>query len=527
MKQTRLILSIFFLITLFVTFLFSPSKVLAIGQWSATGSMISAHGITSMTSLPDGKVLVVSGGGNIYTSEIYDPATSLWTQTGSVNQPRDQFNPILLNNGKVLIAGGISFDQVVNTAEIYDPATGQWIYTGNLNEPRTAAILVKLLDGQVLAIGGRTSTSAEIYNPITGIWTYTGSLNIARAGSEREALLLNDGRVLVVGGATGQTDTAEIFDPSTGSWSFTTGNLVVPRQNTNLVKLQNGRVLMVDGINNPGSGLVYLTESEIFDPSTGLWAQTGSTNYARSAPATILLPDGRVLVAGGDNAGVPVLQTELFDPLSSTWTIDASTNSSHWAGNMALLTNGEALLVGGLDNNGVPTTAVELYTQSIRSLSALNPAKVWIGKGVLGIGVKFDLLAEVYKDQTLVSSGQVNSVNPGLGLGFNTAQLATIPFNTFSPVDFPQGSQLKIKLSVRNACSGSLLPFGTARLWFNDGQANSRFGATIASGSSDYFLRDAFVLATTVGAGPKKTIDVQAGAMCSPFKPFGTWTVIP
>ena len=80
---------------------------------------------------------------------------------------------------------------------------------------------------------------------------------------------------------------------------------------------------------------------------------------------------------------------------------------------------------------------------------------------------------------------------------------------------------------MRNACTGSGKNSGAARLWFNDSAANSRFDATIGS-PAIYYLRDGFSLATTPGPGPKKTIDVAAGAKCSPFKPFGTWsTTIP
>jgi len=82
---------------------------------------------------------------------------------------------------------------------------------------------------------------------------------------------------------------------------------------------------------------------------------------------------------------------------------------------------------------------------------------------------------------------------------------------------------LSVKLFVRNACSGSGKNSGTARLWFNDSAANSRFAATIGSPKT-YFLRDAFALATSPGPGPKKTIDVLAGAKCSPYKTFGTWS---
>jgi hypothetical protein len=140
------------------------------------------------------------------------------------------------------------------------------------------------------------------------------------------------------------------------------------------------------------------------------------------------------------------------------------------------------------------------------------------------VGVKFDLLAEAYKDGVLVSSGELDSFTGGSS-GFNNAHLATINFSSFAPTSFSQGSVLSLKISVRNACTGSTHNSGTARLWYNDTAANSQFGATIASSANDYFLRDNLILATTTGAGPKKTIDLQSGAKCSAFKSFGTWTI--
>jgi hypothetical protein len=167
-----------------------------------------------------------------------------------------------------------------------------------------------------------------------------------------------------------------------------------------------------------------------------------------------------------------------------------------------------------------------VVTPPSAQLTALSPARVWIGlKNSDDVGTRFDLLAEVYKGNELISSGQVNSV-PGGSSGFNNAKLDTIPFSAFAPVNAPSGSQLKLKLYVRNTCTGPTHNSGTARLWFNDSAADSRFDATINSTTSDYFLRDGFLLTTAVGPGPKKTIDVAAGSPCSPFKPFGTWTAV-
>jgi hypothetical protein len=139
------------------------------------------------------------------------------------------------------------------------------------------------------------------------------------------------------------------------------------------------------------------------------------------------------------------------------------------------------------------------------------------------VGIRFDLRAEVYRNGTqLVGAGEVASV-PGGSSGFNNARQHTITLTPVEGATFPSGDTVSIILYARNACTGSGKNSGGARLWFNDSAANSRFDATIGSPAT-YFLRDAFALATTPGPGPKKTIDVAAGAKCSPYKTFGTCT---
>ena len=84
---------------------------------------------------------------------------------------------------------------------------------------------------------------------------------------------------------------------------------------------------------------------------------------------------------------------------------------------------------------------------------------------------------------------------------------------------------MSFKLSVRVAATSGHTS-GTARLWFNDAAANSRFSATVGGVTTDYFLLDGFVLTTVAGPGPKKTSDVLVNRNVggNPFKPFGTWT---
>lgn len=165
--------------------------------------------------------------------------------------------------------------------------------------------------------------------------------------------------------------------------------------------------------------------------------------------------------------------------------------------------------------SGTKTTTVNVVNQ----LTAVNPATVWVKTNLPALVLKLDLKAEIYKDSTFVTSGQVNSVEQG-----TTATAQTIPLASFSPVDFPTGSQLKVVVYARNACTGSLVNSGTATLSYNNSIVDSKFDATIDGTDTTYHLLDGFVLGTPAGSSTK-TVSVAAGAKCSPFKSFGTWTI--
>jgi hypothetical protein len=167
-------------------------------------------------------------------------------------------------------------------------------------------------------------------------------------------------------------------------------------------------------------------------------------------------------------------------------------------------------------------------TVNPRQLTALSTANVWIGlRNSDDVGTDFDLLAEVLKNNTLIGSGQLNNV-PGGSSGFNNAVLRTINLALPSAQDFCPGDMLSIRISARIAAS-SRHRSGTARLWFNDAAANSRFGATLGGAANTYFFLDGFVLGTAAGPGPKRTVDVLVDRAVggNPFKPFGTWVIKP
>jgi hypothetical protein len=167
---------------------------------------------------------------------------------------------------------------------------------------------------------------------------------------------------------------------------------------------------------------------------------------------------------------------------------------------------------------------VTITSGSATTVSALGNANVWVGlKNSDDINTKFDFLAEVLKNGVVVGSGQIND-QPSGSSGFGNAILRTIGMALSSSQSFCTGDTLSFRLSVRVAASSTHVS-GTARLWYNDAGANSRFNATVNGVPTNYFLRDLFLLDTTTGPG-KKTSDVLVNRNVggNPFKPFGTWT---
>jgi hypothetical protein len=174
--------------------------------------------------------------------------------------------------------------------------------------------------------------------------------------------------------------------------------------------------------------------------------------------------------------------------------------------------------------SGTVTGFIDNTDAGSSKLTALSPADVWIGlKNSDDVGTNFDLKAEVFRNGTLIGSGETDNVSGGSS-GFNNAKDRAIALALSSTTDpICSGDTLSIRLSVRVTLVGGHTS-GTARLWYNDSAADSHFDATIGGVNSNFYLLNGFVLGTSPGTGPKLTIDVfvsRTGG--NPFKPFGTW----
>jgi N-acetylneuraminic acid mutarotase len=264
----------------------------------------------------------------------------------------------------VLVAGGAH----TASAEVYDPATNRWTPIGSMNVDRYDFTATLLRDGRVLVVGGFSGNgtgvqaSAELYDPATGRWASTGSLRTPRRS--HTATLLADGTVLVVGGfGDGFTDgwlrSAELYDPARGRWRRVTP-MAIAREAGSATLLGDGRVLVAGG-GNPYGTTIY---AELYDPASGKWTPAGRmTDW--HGPEAVLLQDGRVLLAGGGYAG------DVYSPATGTWTATGPRVYSLVGGSaLALLPNGQVLSVGGaqLANctpkgcGSEPVASAELYT---------------------------------------------------------------------------------------------------------------------------------------------------------------------
>ena len=346
---------------------------------SLLGSPSTFTGDTTATLLSDGRVLVVGGP----RSELFDPATGEWTATGPVVQPRRQHVATLLADGSVLVVGGgadLDGETASASAELYDPTTQTWSATGSMLTARSAPTATLLADGRVLVAGGSSQggsvvaiTSAELYDPASGTWSAAGDMTVARVG--HTATLLTDGRVLVAGGTSADgwfgLASAELFDPASGTWTATP-DMVTPRADHTATLLPNGQVLIV----GMGSG-------ELYDPAGNVWIKTGpmhSPNFAdypydqpnNAYHTATLMPDGRVLVAGGGSEICCVPETtvvaQIFDPASRAWTRTESMLESRGGQIAILLSDGRVLLVAGWSRDPLQhgsksvVRTVEFYT---------------------------------------------------------------------------------------------------------------------------------------------------------------------
>ncbi len=356
----------------------------------AFATMNSVRGQHTATVLNDGRILVAGGGtaGIMFaTAEIYDPATSRWTATGSMASARKQHTATLLTDGRVLVTGGLTTGSALATAEIYNPAAGTWSSAGAFSSgfARMQHSATRMNDGRVLVAGGNDTTTfvptatVEIYDPTTNTWS-AGPVLPGGNRFDHAAVLLQDGRVMLFGGSFNSNsgfNSTLIYDPVANSWTNGAAMGAARNQPTATV-LADGRVLVVGGGPLPASPS---PSAERYDPVANTWTGAGSLATPVYGLTATLLANGRVLAAGGANgvnASTVINTTALYDPTSNAWTTAKPMLSSRYTHTGSLLADGSVILVGGKTNPNSSLNTSEAYFPEL-TLFSVTFADVEVG----------------------------------------------------------------------------------------------------------------------------------------------------
>ena len=339
------------------------------GLWSPAGSMAMSRGWHTATILRDGRVLIVGGyialDKDTTSAEIFDPTTNTFSLTGSLNTARHGHSATLLPDGRVLVIAGYALGWL-SSAEIYDPATGQWSITQPIFVHGSCHTATLLKDGRVLVMAGNTRSGSpgpddrvEIFDPKTNRWQEAARHE--NTSGCHTATLLPDGRVLIAGG---HADPA-IYDPATDTWQ-PAGKLAISRDEAQAVLLQNGGVLLIGGTDLQRE--TVLNSVEIYDPASNTWRQAAPLAQARFEHTATLLSDGRALIVGGYKSiygyeNVLLDTAEVYDGKSATSSTLAPLSIGRVIHTATLLPDGRVLVTGGQTSRGSFLNSAEVLGQ--------------------------------------------------------------------------------------------------------------------------------------------------------------------
>lgn len=274
-----------------------------------------------------------------------------WTVTGSTNAFRGDFNTVTFTDGRIMICGGMN-TLASSTYEIFNPSTGTWsifMFDTVLGScTHTTGILLPNGTGLFENFNRQLFT----YDPINALWTKTRWWQVPGASSSWQcATLLKSGGTLLAGHPYGRYTYVYEYPNDTlcrvGDLSGTSSN--DRRSNAAEVILPNGKVMLTGGQKLDST---IRSDCEIYDEAARTWSMAASMNQPRNKHIAVLLrpPYQKVLVAGSG-------QAELYDPVADSWAYTGALNvEPRLIATACLLPNGKVLIMGGSD-----LSSCELY----------------------------------------------------------------------------------------------------------------------------------------------------------------------
>jgi len=276
---------------------------------------------------------------------------------------------------------------------------GIWTPSAAMKTPHTYGRAIALNDGRVLVLGGASTRATEIYDPATDRWTPLGEIENASG----TPVLLPGGSVLVSGGRPplgphGVYASATRFDPAQNRW-LPAAPMLRPRAGHTFIPLTDGRLLATGGIDQIAASPVRTNTTEIYDPATDQWTAGPPMNVARAGHTATRMATGQYLVVGGDEAGS---SAESYDPAANSWTVVApmgqarQSHTANWLPNNTVLVTGEgtAEIYDSATNSWHPTAPMATArSRASYSATFLRNGQVLVAGGSVQEGDNLHILA--------------------------------------------------------------------------------------------------------------------------------------
>lgn len=325
-------------------------------SWSGAASMQTPRAFPEVVVLDDGRVLVTGGLGEygpIASTEVYDPEYDTWRAGPSMISKRVGHTATLLADGTVLVTGGETGKGTTASAEVLDVSAGSTTPVGSMYFERSGHEALLLDDGRVLIVGGSDWISdpwyqVEAYDPETHGFVPAGSMASERVFLSLEKLA--GGRVLAIGGDA--AGTSEVFDPEDDTWSDQR-IMLSARYSAAVATASDGRIIIAGGV----LGSATLSSCEAYDESTGAWSAMPDMTVPRAYFSISRLPTGDIVAAGSWSDLGTLDMSEMLDPSGSDWSEGPDMAGYRGAHGCAVLDDGTVMVVGGFAPDGVLASA--------------------------------------------------------------------------------------------------------------------------------------------------------------------------
>lgn len=427
------------------------------GQWSSVISLplVALHAITMRT----GNVLMMDGWQNPNQTQVFNPTTQALTPANN-GFGLDIFcsGNVTLADGRILVAGGEGSTALGSAATtIFDPVSQTWSRLPNMNAPRWYPTATELGDGRVLVISGQDTNTTwidtpEIYDPTANTWTMLSKISTSQVHEPEYPLsyLLPTGKIVTIAPSAGQSF---VLDPAAQTWSAIGGATLY---NGSAAQYLPGKILYTGGGSPFNSTNPSTTNARVIDltSATPTWQTVAPMNYARYTHSLTVLPDGKVLAVGGSanlsetDTTQGVLPAEEWDPTTNTWTVLSSMQVPRIYHSTALLLPDGRVLVAGSGHEDSVTAPGEYNAQYYSPPYLFNGARPTISS----IPTSFN-----YGDTISIQTPDAASIAK-VSLVSLGADTHTLDMNQhFVPLTFTTGSGA---LTVSSPTSANVAPPG-------------------------------------------------------------------